>query len=155
MIKLTFWAKNNPHFAQLLITIGHLLTAFLCIQLGIRLLILGVECPNWVFYLLGELFILAVWLYPSKSDMTAQPKRVIRRSFHAVFLMLGVLITTIEANRLTSIGLDESVAILENTSVNISPNTNSGVAKNVVYRTENQRIDNKVFRNKPAVQSKQ
>lgn len=133
MNNLSFWAKNNPHIAQVLITIGHVLTIVFCIQLGVLSLTVGIELPNWLFLLLASLLIVAVCLYPSKNDYpTSQKYHAQRRYFDILLLATGVLITVVGTNRFTSAALDFAADISQNGRVNAAPS--SGTVQFVVYK---------------------
>ncbi|MBL7816981.1 MAG: hypothetical protein JNL70_18300 [Saprospiraceae bacterium] len=129
MKSLSLWAKEHRLAAQMLITVGHFITAYLSIQVGILLLTMGYELPNGLIFLFLELFILAIWLNPSKNDgLSKERYRMLRRFFDGAVLAIGILLTLVVANRYTSQAIDAS--LVERGLVNVAP---SAMALNVVY----------------------
>jgi hypothetical protein len=122
MKNLSIWAKNHPRASQFLITVGHILTVYLSIQVGILLLTMGIEINKSLAIVLLELFILVVWFYPSKKELNpSQNYYKKRRYFDASLLALSVFLTIICANTMTSQALDSDLALSENAHLNVAP----------------------------------
>lgn len=66
MRKLSFWAKQNPWKARIIIIISHILLTILALFTGRQLLSLGMGIPAWLLYLFALIFITVVFIYPSK-----------------------------------------------------------------------------------------
>ncbi len=135
MKNISLWAKSNARAAQFLIVVGHILAIYLSIQVGILLLTIGIESPKGLAFVLLELFILTVWLYPSKKALGSSTEYYERRRyFDGALLGLSALLTVVCANRMTSEALDSVVSLSENARINVAPT--SKTATFIVYQSE-------------------
>jgi hypothetical protein len=102
MRAISHWAKANPRKTWLFITLGHLLTAALCLRIGGVLFALGVTFPSMVLYAAAALAIVGANWYPSRRSFANSAVFHARRlRFDALLLFAGVLATVSVGNLLT------------------------------------------------------
>lgn len=102
MRAISRWAKANPQKTWLLITLGHLLSAALCLRIGGALFALGVSLSSIVLYGAAALAAVGVNWYPRRSSFDKSSAFHARRlRFDGLLLGAGVLITVSVGNLLT------------------------------------------------------
>lgn len=67
MKKLSFWAKENPWQARIVIILSHFVLIILALYIGGSLSGLEIQLPAWLLSLFLSLFILGVFFYPSRQ----------------------------------------------------------------------------------------
>ncbi len=66
MKKLSFWARENPWKARIIIVLLHFVLIILALFTGDTLSAIGIQLPAWSITLFLSLFILAAIFYPSR-----------------------------------------------------------------------------------------
>lgn len=67
MKKLSYWAKNNPKAARILIAIGHLLTVLNALFAGALLIVFNFGYSGWFLVIIANVFFISYFLYPKKG----------------------------------------------------------------------------------------
>src|SRR5687768_5763666 len=88
MKKISFWSKNNPVKARIIIGISHLLIIMIAIFLGINSYVEDVRFSKTGLLLLATVFMVAYLLYPRKGIKEGLFKYSYRRRVKHDIVML-------------------------------------------------------------------
>ena len=136
MRKLSFWAKQNPWKARIILVIAH--TAFLLLALftGQNLSQSGVQLPAWPLYIFLSMTLLAIFFYPSKKDKTAANRLsfYVRQKTCDVAIMVSAFCTiiTISSKDVSPVYSFEPVAA----SSSVSPMSKKPTAAEILASLE-------------------